>query len=320
MYDERFARMWEFYLISAEAMFRTGSQLVFHMQLSRTRDAAPLQRDYMVDVQRDYEKREIERKVTAVSKRLMMSQTHVLVASALLARPGKATPQHGRAGRCLRAGRRDLRAVLVVQSWQAFPRRQVWSEIYWNPPWSEWVAAGNSIFIYGALLIVGFVLLRAVPAAFRIGLFLTFLALAAFTHLAGDFPVHVADAHRHLWPFSNWTFQSPVSYWDRNHHGGLFSLFEATLGLVLCVMLWRRFHAWWVRLALLLLFVPISLFRLISSRSGRRIAMLTYDDFPVGRSFSPRSAHRHGGRNHQPSPNSSTRNRSISTRMHRKPK
>ncbi len=64
MYDERFARMWEFYLISAEAMFRTGSQLVFHMQLSRTRDAAPLQRDYMVDVQRDYEKREIERNVT----------------------------------------------------------------------------------------------------------------------------------------------------------------------------------------------------------------------------------------------------------------
>ncbi len=64
MYDERFARMWEFYLISAEAMFRTGSQLVFHMQLSRTRDAAPLQRDYMVDTQRDYEKREIERKVT----------------------------------------------------------------------------------------------------------------------------------------------------------------------------------------------------------------------------------------------------------------
>ncbi|MEL6751922.1 MAG: cyclopropane-fatty-acyl-phospholipid synthase family protein, partial [Pseudomonadota bacterium] len=63
MYDERFARMWEFYLISAEAMFRTGSQLVFHMQLSRSRDAAPLQRDYAVDVQREYEKREKKRKL-----------------------------------------------------------------------------------------------------------------------------------------------------------------------------------------------------------------------------------------------------------------
>ena len=58
MYDERFARMWEFYLISAEAMFRTGSQLVFHMQLSRNRDAAPLTRDYMVDVQRAFKKKE----------------------------------------------------------------------------------------------------------------------------------------------------------------------------------------------------------------------------------------------------------------------
>jgi cyclopropane-fatty-acyl-phospholipid synthase len=58
MYDERFCRMWEFYLISAEMMFRTGSQLVFHMQLARRRDAAPIVRDYVTDLQRRY--REIE--------------------------------------------------------------------------------------------------------------------------------------------------------------------------------------------------------------------------------------------------------------------
>jgi cyclopropane-fatty-acyl-phospholipid synthase len=58
MYDERFCRMWEFYLISAEMMFRTGSQLVFHMQLARKRDAAPIVRDYVTDLQRQY--REIE--------------------------------------------------------------------------------------------------------------------------------------------------------------------------------------------------------------------------------------------------------------------
>ncbi|OJU01209.1 MAG: cyclopropane-fatty-acyl-phospholipid synthase [Rhizobium sp. 63-7] len=58
LYDERFARMWEFYLISAEMMFRTGSQLVFHMQLSRSRDAAPIVRDYITDRQRDYIERE----------------------------------------------------------------------------------------------------------------------------------------------------------------------------------------------------------------------------------------------------------------------
>ena len=47
LYDERFARMWEFYLISAEMMFRTGSQEVFHMQLSKKRDASPITRDYI---------------------------------------------------------------------------------------------------------------------------------------------------------------------------------------------------------------------------------------------------------------------------------
>ena len=61
MYDERFCRMWEFYLISAEMMFRTGSQLVFHMQLARRRDAAPVVRDYVTDTQRRYRELEAER-------------------------------------------------------------------------------------------------------------------------------------------------------------------------------------------------------------------------------------------------------------------
>jgi cyclopropane-fatty-acyl-phospholipid synthase len=61
MYDERFCRMFEFYLISAESMFLTGSQLVFHMQLARRRDAAPIVRDYVTDTQRSYKVKEAER-------------------------------------------------------------------------------------------------------------------------------------------------------------------------------------------------------------------------------------------------------------------
>jgi cyclopropane-fatty-acyl-phospholipid synthase len=61
MYDEKFARMWEFYLTSAEMMFRTGSQLVFHMRLARKRDAAPINHDYVTDLQRAYAKLETER-------------------------------------------------------------------------------------------------------------------------------------------------------------------------------------------------------------------------------------------------------------------
>ncbi len=63
MYDDRFARMWEFYLVAAESMFRFGAQLVFQMQMSRSRDAVPITRDYTVDTQRAYEKLESELKM-----------------------------------------------------------------------------------------------------------------------------------------------------------------------------------------------------------------------------------------------------------------
>jgi cyclopropane-fatty-acyl-phospholipid synthase len=58
MYDERFCRMWEFYLLSAEMMFSTGSQLVFQMQLARRRDAVPVVRDYVTDLQRRYREKD----------------------------------------------------------------------------------------------------------------------------------------------------------------------------------------------------------------------------------------------------------------------
>ncbi|MEM9012680.1 MAG: cyclopropane-fatty-acyl-phospholipid synthase family protein [Pseudomonadota bacterium] len=47
MYDERFARMWEFYLAACEAAFLHGSAMVFQLQLGRQRDAVPLHRDYI---------------------------------------------------------------------------------------------------------------------------------------------------------------------------------------------------------------------------------------------------------------------------------
>ena len=59
MYDERFCRMWEFYLLSAQMMFLTGSQLVFQMQLARKRDAVPIVRDYITDIQRRYREKEL---------------------------------------------------------------------------------------------------------------------------------------------------------------------------------------------------------------------------------------------------------------------
>ncbi|MEM8662490.1 MAG: cyclopropane-fatty-acyl-phospholipid synthase family protein [Pseudomonadota bacterium] len=50
--DERFARMWEFYLAGSEAAFRAGDMMVFQIQLSKSLHAVPLTRDYMVEAER----------------------------------------------------------------------------------------------------------------------------------------------------------------------------------------------------------------------------------------------------------------------------
>ena len=46
-YDERFCRMWEFYLASCEMAFRYMNQMVFQIQIARRQDAVPLTREYM---------------------------------------------------------------------------------------------------------------------------------------------------------------------------------------------------------------------------------------------------------------------------------
>jgi len=47
LYDERFCRMWEFYLAGCECAFRFQGHMVFQMQLARQAEALPLTRDYM---------------------------------------------------------------------------------------------------------------------------------------------------------------------------------------------------------------------------------------------------------------------------------
>jgi cyclopropane-fatty-acyl-phospholipid synthase len=47
IYDERFCRMWDFYLAGSEASFRAGGMRVFQLQLVKDDRVLPLTRDYM---------------------------------------------------------------------------------------------------------------------------------------------------------------------------------------------------------------------------------------------------------------------------------
>ena len=47
LYDERFCRMWEYYLAISEVAFRWAGFAVFQLQLVKTADAVPITRDYL---------------------------------------------------------------------------------------------------------------------------------------------------------------------------------------------------------------------------------------------------------------------------------
>jgi cyclopropane-fatty-acyl-phospholipid synthase len=57
LYDERFCRMWEFYLKGCEVAFKYNNQMVFQMQLARRQEAVPLTRDYVTDFERAAQER-----------------------------------------------------------------------------------------------------------------------------------------------------------------------------------------------------------------------------------------------------------------------
>ena len=47
LYDERFARMWEFYLAASEMSFRKQNLMNFQIQLTRRQGIVPMTRDYI---------------------------------------------------------------------------------------------------------------------------------------------------------------------------------------------------------------------------------------------------------------------------------
>lgn len=66
LYDERFCRMWEFYLAVSEMSFRYCGFVVFQAQLSRTIDAVPLTRDYLFEAEaRAFQGRSFQSRPTA---------------------------------------------------------------------------------------------------------------------------------------------------------------------------------------------------------------------------------------------------------------
>jgi cyclopropane-fatty-acyl-phospholipid synthase len=61
LYDERFCRMWEFYLAGSETSFRVDGNMVLQLQLAKRQDVVPLTREYIAEREAELRRREAAR-------------------------------------------------------------------------------------------------------------------------------------------------------------------------------------------------------------------------------------------------------------------
>ena len=161
----------------------------------------------------------------------MNTPTHLLVAAAVLARPGRKAIN---SGALLGALLPDLSLYMLVAGarMQGESFQTIFSELYFSESWQTIFAIDNSAPLYAALLALALWLRRP---------FLWALAAGALLHLALDLPLHHDDGRPHFWPFTGWIFQSPVSYWDFDRYGWVVMPLEFLLIIALSIVLWRRF-------------------------------------------------------------------------------
>jgi len=149
--------------------------------------------------------------------------------------------------------------------WSRFVRGtsfdEIFAEQYFSPYWQGVFTIDNSIPLWSAGFAIGLVLRWPVLIVF---------AGAGVLHLLLDFPLHHDDGRAHFWPFSDWIFESPVSYWDPGHFGGIVGPVEGLLCLGLLVILWRRFEGMFAKVVILaaglLECVPAILFPILFSQ------------------------------------------------------
>jgi hypothetical protein len=133
-------------------------------------------------------------------------------------------------------------SMFVMYLWAKLIARQaegqIWGETYWQPFWQDINHGFHSIPLI--LIAIGVCYGAKWPVA---GLFF----LSMLLHCFGDFPVHNHDAHRHFFPFSQYRFISPLSYWDPRHYGKIVGTVEKLLTLVSTLYVWPKVTSWTAR-------------------------------------------------------------------------
>lgn len=190
----------------------------------------------------------------------MLTQTHMLVGAAAATRPTMKAWMIclGFLGGLLP----DLSTFVMFAYATATGVRgaAVWSEqggMYWSEPWQTLDAISNSMPLWLFLALCGLLVWRAARGRWQsVGLALAVFAFAALFHTFLDFPVHTDDAHVHFWPFTDWRFHSPISYYQRAHFGGIVRWIDMGIGLFCAGWIVWRYKQWMIKLIAIVLAVP----------------------------------------------------------------
>ena len=172
----------------------------------------------------------------------MNTQSHALINMALLARAHQ--PYHHR---CVLLGAvlPDLPIfvffgveTLILRHSQS----ELWSERYFLPQWQNFIDPFNSIPL--VLLGIGVAYLLKSDRV-RV------VCWSMLLHCLADFFLHREDAHRHFFPFLDYKFKSPISYWETDYHARIVSAVEIVATIGASVYLFPRLQSHFAKGALI---------------------------------------------------------------------
>ena len=123
---------------------------------------------------------------------------------------------------------------------------ELWDSIYFDSAWTPFITLSHSFILWPLALAVGHAF------GYR---FLKWLAVSATVHILIDFFVHAEDAYRHFYPLTNWTFNSPISYWNPTYYGNIVGSIDTIIVALLLLWLYRSSSSKKGKIAALLLLI-----------------------------------------------------------------
>ena len=172
----------------------------------------------------------------------MNTQSHALINMALLAR---ANQPHHHGCALFGAVLPDVPMFVFFGVETLFLRHsqsEIWSERYFLPEWQNFIDPFNSIPLVLLGITIGYLL-----RSDRVRV----MCWSMLLHCMVDFFLHREDAHRHFFPFWDYKFKSPISYWETDHHAGIVSAIEVVVTIGASVYLFPRLQSQFAKGALI---------------------------------------------------------------------